>query len=299
MTTMSDLVKKHAQAEPELSFGRMDIEKRIGFPSGRHTAAGPLLAPLIGIILAVGFYAILALFPQARWTETFTQRGPVQYAIILFMFWSAAIIFVKYFKLRLQRKALKIRLLPPEDPGFILTPDSAEQVLHNLFGAVDDPDKFLLTKRIHNALANLRNIRRIGDVADVLATEADSDEGATESSYTFLRGLIWAIPVLGFIGTVMGLSMALGSFWEVVASADNMEALRSALQRVTGGLSTAFETTLVGLVAALLIHLLMISVKHKEDRFLDECRDYCQKHVVSRLKLFLPEKEMNHETEKE
>ena len=299
MTTMSDLVEKHTQAEPELSFGRMDIEKRIGFPSGRHTTAGPLLAPLIGIILAVGFYAILALFPQARWTETFTHRGPVQYAIILFMFWSAAIIFVKYFKLRLQRKALKIRLLPPDDPGFILTPDSAEQVLHNLYRSVDDPDKFLLTKRIHNALANLRNIRRIGDVADVLANEADGDEGATESSYTFLRGLIWAIPVLGFIGTVMGLSMALGSFWEVVASAGNMEELRSALQRVTGGLSTAFETTLVGLVAALLIHLLMISVKHKEDQFLDVCRDYCQKHIVSRLKLFLPEKDMNHETEKE
>ena len=94
----------------------------------------------------------------------------------------------------------------------------------------------------------------------------------------------------------MGLSMALGSFWEVVASADNMEALRSALQRVTGGLSTAFETTLVGLVAALFIHLLMISVKHKEDRFLDECRDYCQRQIISRLKLFLPEKDMNDET---
>jgi len=299
MTTMSDLVRKHAQGEPDISFGRMDIERRIGFPSGRHTAAGPLLAPLLGVVLAVSFYAILALLPQAWWVATFTQRGPVQYAIILFTFWSAAIIFVKYFKLRLQRKALKIRLLPPEDPGFILTPDSAEQVLRNLFRAVDDPDKFLLAKRIHNALANLRNIRRIGDVADVLATEADNDEGAMESSYTFLRGLIWAIPVLGFIGTVMGLSIALGSFWAVVAHADQMDQLRAALQKVTGGLATAFETTLVGLVAALLIHLLMISVKHREERFLDECRDYCQKQVVSRLKLFLPEGSVNHETAKE
>ena len=296
MTTMSDLVKKHAQAEPELSFGRMDIERRIGFPSGRHTAAGPLLAPLVGVILAVGFYVILALLPEARWTDTFTRRGPVQYAIVLFACWSAAIISVKWLKLRLQRKTLTIRLLPPDDPGFILTPDSAEQVLRNVFRAVDDPDKFLLTKRIHNALANLRNIRRIGDVADVLATEADNDEGAMESSYTFLRGLIWAIPVLGFIGTVMGLSMALGSFWDVVSHADQMDQLRAALQNVTGGLATAFETTLVGLVAALLIHLLMISVKHKEERFLNECRDYCQKQVVSRLKLFLPDGSVNHET---
>ena len=299
MTTMSDLVKKHAQAEPDIAFSRMDIEKRIGFPAGRHTAAGPLLAPMVGVILAVGFYAILALLPQAWWVDTFTQRGPVQYAIVLFTFWSGAIIFVKYFKLRLQRKALKIRLLPPEDPGFILTPDSTEQVLRNLFRAVDDPDKFLLTKRIHNALANLRNIRRIGDVADVLATEADNDEGAMESSYTFLRGLLWAIPVLGFIGTVMGLSVALGSFWAVVSHADQMDQLRAALQKVTGGLATAFETTLVGLVAALLIHLLMISVKHREERFLDECRDYCQKQVVSRLKLFLPDGSVNHETAKE
>jgi biopolymer transport protein ExbB/TolQ len=299
MTTMADLIKTHSKQDPELSFSRMDIEKRLGCPAGRHTAVGPVLAPLLGIIMTVAFFGILAIFPETVLAQMLTQRGPVQYAIVLFTLCSAAIIGVKYFKMRLQRKALKIRLLPPDDPGFVLTPDSAAQVLKNLYTLVDDPDKFVLTKRIHNALSNLRNIRRIGDVSDVLSTEADSDEGAMESSYTFVRGLIWAIPVLGFIGTVMGLSVALGSFWGVIASAENMEKLRSALQQVTGGLSTAFETTLVGLVAALFIHLFMIAVKHKEERFLDECRDYCQKHIVSRLKLSLAEKEGSHDAKEE
>jgi biopolymer transport protein ExbB/TolQ len=61
--------------------------------------------------------------------------------------------------------------------------------------------------------------------------------------------------------------------------------MRSALQGVTSGLATAFETTLVGLVAALAIHLVMILIKRREEQFLDACKDYCQKYVVGRLRL--------------
>jgi hypothetical protein len=50
-------------------------------------------------------------------------------------------------------------------------------------------------------------------------------------------------------------------------------------------LSTAFETTLVGLAFALLLHLLSDMVQQKETDFLDECNDYCQAHVISKLRV--------------
>jgi len=285
MRTLTDLAKEQVKAEPELSFDRSDIERRIGFPAGQFTAAGPLLSFLVGLILTVAFYGILSMLPPSDYVDMFTKRGAVQYIIMFFSFWSGMILIVKHSKLGLQRKSLGINLLPPEDPGFVLTPASAEQVLENLFRTVDDPRRFLLTKRIHDALANLKNIGRVGDVDEILRTQADNDEGVVDSSYTLVRGLIWAIPVLGFIGTVQGLSQALGSFWGVVSHSNEVGEMRSALQGVTSGLATAFETTLVGLVAALAIHLVMILIKRREEQFLDACKDYCHKYVVGRLRL--------------
>jgi biopolymer transport protein ExbB/TolQ len=286
MKTLTDLAKDQAGAPPLLSFDRMDVERRIGFPAGQFTAPGPLLALLGAAVLAVGFYGALSVIPDdAGYNDMFTQRGWVPYIIVFFATWSMMILLVKQGKLRLQRRALRVNVLPEDDPGFVLTPASAEDVLANLYRLVDDPQRFLLTKRIHHALANLRNIGRVGDVDEILRTQAENDEGIVDSSYTVVRGLIWAIPVLGFIGTVQGLSVALGSFWKVVANSDNVGQMREALQSVTGGLSTAFETTLVGLVAALGIHLLMILVRRREEQFLDQCKDYCQKYVVGRLRL--------------
>jgi len=285
MDTMRELVRNEAGSDPELSFDRSDVERRIGFPAGQYTSPGPLLSVVGAIILTVAFYGVLSMFSDSYFAEMFTQRSAVPYIIVFLAAWSVMILFVKQRKVALQRRALAIKLLPEDDLGFVLTPESAEQILNKLYVAVDDPKRFLLTRRIQTALSNLRNMRRIGDVDDVLQSQAENDEAVSDSSYTVLRGLIWAIPVLGFIGTVWGLSQALGSFGGVLAGAGEISELRTALQSVTGGLSTAFETTLQGLVAALCVHMWMIMVRRREEQFLDACKDYCQKNIVGRLRL--------------
>jgi len=125
----------------------------------------------------------------------------------------------------------------------------------------------------------------VSDVDDILRSQASNDESRMESSYSLLRGFVWAIPVLGFIGTVLGLSEAIGQFGTVLQSADDIEVIKTSLGGVTGGLATAFQTTLEALVAALFIQLLMTFVKKKEEEFLDECFDYCLRNVVGRLQV--------------
>lgn len=285
MGTVTDLVKKNTPSRPDLSFGRSDIEKRIGFPAGMYTSPGPLLVPIGAVALTVGFYGLLSLCEQTYFAVMFTQRSIIPHIIVFLSSWAVMILLVKWAKLALQKKSLKLKLLPEDEPGFVLTPESAEHVLQKLYTTVDDPEHFLLTRRIQAALSNLRNIRRIGDVDEVLRTQAENDEGLVDSSYTVIRGLIWAIPVLGFIGTVYGLSQALGSFGGVLSSAGKMDELKEALMHVTSGLSTAFETTLIALVGALCIHMWMIMVSRREEQFLDRCKDYCQKNIIGRLRL--------------
>jgi len=90
---------------------------------------------------------------------------------------------------------------------------------------------------------------------------------------------------LGFIGTVVGLSAAIGGFGDVLERTTDLNKIADHLKGITGGLSTAFETTLEGLVAALCIQLLLASLKKKEESFLDDAKEYCHAHVVSRLRL--------------
>ena len=134
------------------------------------------------------------------------------------------------------------------------------------------------------------DLGRVGDVDEILRSQADNDEGSMETSYAILRGFVWAIPVLGFIGTVQGLAEAIGGFGAVLSQSDDLSHVKDALKGVTGGLSVAFETTLQGLVAALVVQLLMTSLKKSEEEFLDRCRAFCTRNVTGKLRLMPFEK---------
>ena len=149
---------------------------------------------------------------------------------------------------------------------------------------VDQPSYYLLFDRINLALGNLKNLGNVTGVSECLNSQANNDEAYLSSSYTILKGFIWAIPVLGFIGTVIGLSEAVGGFGKVVAEGANVEKLKTALGGVTGGLSIAFETTLIALLLALIVQLLQKFVQNEEELFLDECADYCNRNIVAKMK---------------
>jgi biopolymer transport protein ExbB/TolQ len=100
-----------------------------------------------------------------------------------------------------------------------------------------------------------------------------------------MQGFVWAIPVLGFIGTVLGLSDAIGQFSGVLGAADDVSQISAALKGVTSGLATAFDTTLVALVAALVVQLAMTVIRRNEDAFLDEVMEYGLRNVVGRLRI--------------
>ena len=195
-----------------------------------------------------------------------------------------AILTVKWFKLRLQRRALDHRVMP-EDPAFVLSAATVEPVLTRVYATVDDPRNFILYNRIVVALSNLRNLGRVTDVDEILRSQAEQDESIVETSYSLVQAFVWAIPVLGFIGTVLGLSEAIGRFSGVLVDTADVEQITVALKGVTAGLSTAFETTLEALVAALFIQLGITWLRKGEEEFLEEAMEYGLRNVVGRLRI--------------
>ena len=105
-------------------------------------------------------------------------------------------------------------------------------------------------------------------VERALDTDKELYEHCVQSSYLLARVLVWAIPIFGFVGTVAGISHAVGAFDKVLNSAENVEALREGLVQVTGGLSKAFHTTSLGLVLSVIVMLPITYLEKTEQEIL-------------------------------
>ncbi|MBM4101327.1 MAG: MotA/TolQ/ExbB proton channel family protein, partial [Phycisphaerae bacterium] len=256
--------------------------------SGRYTRAhGPFW---FGVAVALTVLSWLALIPfRDTYFGVVIESGwQTNWLCILCTWWCLCILLSKWQKVRLQRRALELSGIFPTRGDFVLSPGSSDEILERITQRVARPREFLLFNRVWMALSNLGNIGEVRDVGAVLDSQADNDASTIDSSYTALRALIWTIPVLGFIGTVIGLGTAIGSFTDVIAGGGGAEAagnIRETLSPVVGGLATAFNTTLVALVAAVGIQLFSTFVYKLEEDLLDDCAKYCTDHITSRLKL--------------
>ena len=271
---------------------KLDPEAKWGLPAKRFTGVNALWALFCGLVLGALFYAALLPLWQMRsfqMVNMFFHGGPehrsfIPYVTVGLSMWCLAILLIKLKKIRIQRKALEIKILP-DVPDFILSPDNSGSVLTRIDTQVYMPDGFIVLNRVRKTLINLKNIGRVSDVSSVLNDCAAADEKYIEGTYTIARGLIWAIPVTGFIGTVLGLSEAIGGFGQVITGGADLSALKTALSGVTGGLSVAFETTLIALVAALFLQLFMTIVMQKEEDLMNDCANYCYRNIITKLKM--------------
>jgi biopolymer transport protein ExbB/TolQ len=277
-----------------LSWGEEDIENRCGlglFKGGRFTSVNKTFTFLAAAGVSALFIWLMFLLDHGD-----SRLKPIGTAFVrpgnlfatgpatLFFFWGVVVCLVKIPKLRLQRRALDLAAVP-QHRDFVLNETTAKTVLDRVRSLVDDTRYFMLLNRIDRALSNLQNIGGVSDVSTILKAQSENDENQVASSFAIIHAMIWAIPVLGFVGTVLGLSIAIRKFTGALTGTTDINQIKDHLKEVTAGLSTAFETTLVGLAFALLLHLLSDLVQQKETDFLDECNDYCHAHVVSKLRV--------------
>ena len=271
---------------------QMDPEAKIGLPAKKFTGVNSLWALFWGIVLSIIFYA--ALYPlwqlkSLQFVNMFfpggdENRSYIPILTVFFTMWCLAFLLIKRKKIKIQRKIFSLNIIPTTQ-GFILSPDNSAMVQSKIDEQVYQANGFIALNRIQKTLANLKNIGRVSDVSSVLNDLALADEKYIEGTYTLPKGLIWAIPITGFIGTVLGLAEAVGGFGKVISNGANIDLMKQALSGVTGGLAVAFETTLIALAAALFLQLFMTMLMQKEEDLMDECANYCYENIVSKLKM--------------
>lgn len=214
--------------------------------------------------------------------QLLSERGWVPYVIAFFSLWALVLLGFKLRKHRDRFDLLQLDLLP-RTLGQRIDSRNAESFrgyLRQL--AALKPDNPLIA-RLDWALRRVSAHDEPANLSAQLSERSRLDSDALDSSYTMLRVLIWAIPILGFIGTVLGISEAVSGFSDSVNSAASLDVMRESIGSVTTGLGVAFDTTLLALVMSIVIMFPMSALQKSEEEFLARCDDYCDIHLSSRL----------------
>lgn len=252
------------------------------FENSAATKVSNSLSLGLGIAGTIVFYLLIFPFKGTYFGELFYERGFIQYVQVLLTCWAVAILIIKLTKIRKQKEAMHFNLLP-EEISYEITGENIPEFEDHILSLKTKHNESFLVTRILKGLSHFDIRRKHSDVRDVLTSQSELDLQTVDSSYTIIKVFIWAIPILGFVGTVMGISAAIGSFATALAGVEDIAVLKEGLGSVTGGLGLAFDTTLLALILSMILMFPTSMLQAAEEDFLTSVDEYCNEHFIKRL----------------
>jgi biopolymer transport protein ExbB/TolQ len=238
-----------------------------------------LTVSVIALLITLAIYLIVFPFKTSFIGILLYDRGPTQHLAIYFASIVATLNFLKFTKLQKEFKALKNFWIP--ETIQLDAPNAKEIVQVQKTLAKDGRLIAIRCSRIIAAYIQSGNRKAASELA---LDDSSFYVSASESSYTFPRILIWAIPLLGFIGTVFGISEAVNGFSGLLEKAADVEQIKEGIGTVTTGLAIAFDTTLLALFLSVLVMIPLVAIERFESRLLLGIDVYINDHLLPRFK---------------
>ena len=166
--------------------------------------------------------------------------------------------------------------------GVDLRGDQNLQVLRGSFLRNPRFQRSLLLARLDRGIGLWLGSKDLDRMGAWLATESQRETAVSDASFAISRYFIWAIPIMGFIGTVQGLAHAVSGF-SSLGNAPDLFSIKNAIGQVTAGLGVAFETTLLALVLTIPLMLLLTFVQRNEEKLLVEIDNYLDQVLLTNL----------------
>lgn len=116
----------------------------------------------------------------------------------------------------------------------------------------------------------------------VLNSSLELMQHEVELKYNMIRYLVWLIPTLGFIGTVIGIALALSAAGDM-PSLEDSAAIKLWVANLTTKLAVAFNTTLLALIMSAALVFIMHMAQGREELTLNYVGQYCLDRLVNRL----------------
>lgn len=196
-----------------------------------------------------------------------------QEACIVLMFWAFSIMGYKAARLINEKNFLKENLVPINDGDKIL-PDDTRQYSRIVESLPDQSREMLLSRVLLASLERFGSTRNVQDVSSVTNTLCESEGEKLESELSMIRYIAWAIPSVGFIGTVRGIGEALGQAHRAVDGD---------IAGVTQSLGTAFNSTFIALLISIVVMFLVHQLQSLQERLIFDTQSYIDHKVIRHM----------------
>ena len=246
-----------------------------------------LIAFGVSLVIGVAVIAVLTVFlggeeSQAGAflldlnTENFHYPFTIQNAMWLMFFVGCGELWVRFQRSNQELAQLSKQYLPEDDSIMLRSQDLGS--IYNSMRPVEGERTYFLQRLAMRCILQFQGSRSVNQANSLLNSSLELFQHELELKYNMLRYLVWLIPTLGFIGTVVGIAFALDLAASLKGPGDS-----SLLGQITGRLGVAFYTTLLALVQSALLVFVLHIVQQKEEMALNRSGQYCLDNLINRL----------------
>ncbi len=244
---------------------------------------GIALVGVFSFVFPAGDDSMAAELLIDRNTRIFPYPFTIQNIMWLAFCMAAGELLVRHLAGRRERKQIELGLLPEDDRTVVRQRDAAG--INDRVVESDPEGRYLLQRMLTGALLQFRNSGSIDQVTSMIELSIELYQHEIELRYNMLRYVIWLIPTLGFVGTVLGIAFAMRTAGVMFAGASLTEASigPEMMEQVTGDLGVAFYTTLLSLLQSAVLMFAMHVMQEREEGALNRMGQYCLRNLVNRL----------------
>ena len=239
---------------------------------------------LLGGIVSIAIMSLIFAHPDSaagaflldRHTENFPYPFTIQNVMWL-MFWvGCGELWVRFNQAKLEMEQMAKRYLPEDDEVMLRARDLGS--FYQKVRPMAEEQTFYLQRLIMRCILQFQGSHSVNQANSLLNSSLELFQHELELKYAMLRYLVWLIPTLGFIGTVVGIAFAL----DYAANIENPQD-PTLLAEITGRLGVAFYTTLLALVQSALLVFALHIAQSREEMALNQSGQYCLDNLINRL----------------
>ncbi|MGQ0383399.1 MAG: MotA/TolQ/ExbB proton channel family protein [Gammaproteobacteria bacterium] len=198
-----------------------------------------------------------------------------QESCVVLMIWALGMIAFK------NRTTTREQVIVESDPvrvpeGMRILPEDTREYVRQLETLPVEQQQSLIVRAAKASLARFGATRNVQDVSEAGHAVCAAEAERLDSELSMIRYIAWAIPAIGFIGTVRGIGDAL---------AEAHKAVTGDISGVTEGLGVAFNSTLVALLLSLLLMFLLHNLQLAQERLVLDAETYLDNKLLRNLQV--------------
>lgn len=244
----------------------------------------------IAVLFGAVFVAILSFslpddsFASAFLIDRLTRIAPYPFTIqnLMWLLFSAGMgdLYIRYRRASDESRQIRLRLLPEDDATMLRIRDLG--AIYRVVRETAEKKGYFLQRLISRSILQFQGSKSVDQANSLLNSGLELFQHQIDLKYNMLRYLVWLIPTLGFVGTVIGIAMALDTAGNVPDISDP-SALKPWMHALTSDLGVAFNTTLLALLLSAVLVFLLHFIQEKEEMALNSSGQYCLDNLINRL----------------